>query len=120
MPAGEHKKLQPSSFNVKLNLKLKRFNFKITGKLLLEASSTLKYDMSGWASCPSCVVIPKGKRAAYSQYRRRLAVVSSYKVRIGRLRKSITVEMGDSCESWAETGLLAYSCTSIYTFLTFL
>ena len=50
MPAGEHKKLQPSSFNVKLNLKLKRFNFKITGKLLLEASSTLKYDMSGWAS----------------------------------------------------------------------
>ena len=91
MPAGKHKKLQPSSFNVKLNLKLKRFNFKITGKLLLEASSTLKYDMSGWASCPSCVVIPKGKRAAYSQYRRRLAVVSSYKVRIGRLRKSITI-----------------------------
>ena len=29
-------------------------------------------------------------------------------------------KMGDSCESWAETGLLAYSCTSIYTFLTFL
>ena len=29
-------------------------------------------------------------------------------------------KMGDSCESWAETGLLAYCCTPIYTFFTFL
>ena len=44
LPAGEHKKLQQSILNVRLNLKLIKVQLQNTGKFLLGVNSTHKYD----------------------------------------------------------------------------